>query len=291
MNNKKFETETLYQGVEVHYKNTKTVVHKKNDLQDLILFDNPILGRILMLDGVTQVTEADEFIYHEMMTHVPIFSHANPENILIIGGGDGGIAREVLRHNRVKSVTMIEIDESVVIFSKEFMPKINNGAFDNPKLTLKIADGAAFVQNTTDRFDVIIVDSTDPEGLGSVLFTKEFYTNCHRILKTGGILVTQNGVPFMQANELKQSMTSFKEIFKHGTCYRATIPTYAFGDMAMGFASDTDYTNLDISVIIARFKSENLSMNYYTPNIHKASFSLPAYIENIIKSVTPTQFL
>ncbi len=283
MNNKKFETETLYQGVQVRYENTKTVVHQKHDLQDLILFDNPIFGRILMLDGVTQVTEADEFIYHEMMTHVPIFSHANPEHILIIGGGDGGIAREVLRHSRVKSVTMIEIDESVVTFSKEFMPKINNGAFDNPKLILKIADGAAFVQNTTDKFDVIIVDSTDPEGLGSVLFTKEFYTDCHNILNTKGILVTQNGVPFMQPNELKQSVTYFRDIFKNGTCYRATIPTYAFGDMAMGFASDTDYTNLDISVIAERFKSENLSMKYYTPHIHKASFALPAYIENIIQ--------
>ena len=256
MNNKKFETEILYPALQARYENTKTLFHEKNEFQDLILFENPILGRVLMLDGVTQVTEADEFIYHEMMTHVPIFSHNNPEDILIIGGGDGGIAREVLRHSRVNSVTMIEIDEAVVTFSQEFMPKISNGAFKNPKLTLEIADGAAFVQNTLKKFDVIIVDSTDPEGLGSVLFTKEFYTSCHRILNKGGILVTQNGVPFIQPTELKQSVTYFREIFKHGTCYRATIPTYAFGDMAMGFASDTDYTDLDISVITERFKAE-----------------------------------
>ena len=178
MNDKKFELEILYSSIQAHYENSHTLYREKNELQDLILFENPLLGRVLMLDGVTQVTEADEFIYHEMMTHVPIFSHDNPENILIIGGGDGGIAREVLRHKRVVSVTMIEIDESVVHFSKQYLPKISNGAFDNPKLRLKIADGAVFVRDTQLKFDVIIVDSTDPEGLGSVLFTKEFYTNC-----------------------------------------------------------------------------------------------------------------
>ena len=282
MNDKKFETEILYNGIQVRYENAQTLFHEKNDLQDLVLFDNPILGRILMLDGVTQVTEADEFIYHEMMTHIPLFAHDNPQNILIIGGGDGGIAREVLRHSRVQSVTMIEIDKAVVDFSKKFMPKINNGAFDNPKLTLTIADGAAFVRDTNQKFDVIIVDSTDPVGMGSVLFTQEFYTHCHHILNTGGILVTQNGVPFMQSDELKQSVTYFRQIFKTGTCYRATIPTYAFGEMAMGFASDTDYSMLDISVLKQRFYTENLIMRYYTPHIHKAAFALPAYIEKII---------
>jgi spermidine synthase len=285
MNNKKFETETLYNGIQVRYENSKTLFHEKNDLQDLVLFDNPILGRVSMLDGVTQVTEADEFIYHEMMTHIPLFTHDNPQHILIIGGGDGGIAREVLRHSRVQSVTMIEIDKAVVDFSQEFMPKINNGAFDNPKLTLKIADGAAFVRDTNQKFDVIIVDSTDPVGMGSVLFTQEFYTDCHHILNTGGILVTQNGVPFMQSDELKQSVTYFRRIFKTGTCYRATIPTYAFGEMAMGFASDIDYSNIDIAVLKQRFHAENLDMNYYTPHIHKAAFALPAYIEKIIARI------
>lgn len=282
MNDKKFELEILYSSIQAHYENSHTLYREKNELQDLILFENPLLGRVLMLDGVTQVTEADEFIYHEMMTHVPIFSHDNPENILIIGGGDGGIAREVLRHKRVVSVTMIEIDESVVHFSKQYLPKISNGAFDNPKLRLKIADGAVFVRDTQLKFDVIIVDSTDPEGLGSVLFTKEFYTNCYRILNKNGILVTQNGVPFMQANELKQSVTYFKEIFKYGTCYTATIPTYAFGEMAIGFASDKDYRFIDTPLLENRFQEENMKMRYYTPALHKARFALPAYIENII---------
>lgn len=279
---KKFETEVLYQAIQARYENAKTLFHEKNDLQDLILFENPILGRILMLDGVTQVTEADEFVYHEMMTHVPIFAHDNPQNILIIGGGDGGIAREVLRHNHIQSVTMIEIDKAVVDFSKKFMPKISQTAFDDPRFTLKIADGAAFVKDTDQKFDIIIVDSTDPEGPGEVLFTKEFYQNCHNILNQDGILVTQNGVPFMQSDELKQSVTYFREIFNHGTCYRATIPTYAFGEMAMGWASDKDYSELELSIIKSRYNKQALDMNYYTPSVHKAAFALPAYIDKII---------
>lgn len=282
MSDKKFETEILYNGIQAQYQNDQTLYHDKNDLQDLILFENPILGRVLMLDGITQVTEADEFVYHEMMTHVPIFAHDNPENILIIGGGDGGIAREVLRHNHVKSVTMIEIDSAVVDFSKKFMPKISADAFEHPKFSLKIADGARFVAETSDKYDIIIVDSTDPEGPGEVLFTKEFYTNCHRILTPDGILVTQNGVPFMQADELKQSVGFFRDIFQYGTCYRATIPTYAFGEMAMGWASDKDYSNIDRNLIHQRFDIQKLDMNYYTPELHKAAFALPAYMQKII---------
>ncbi|MFT6084130.1 MAG: spermidine synthase [Alphaproteobacteria bacterium] len=281
--NKKFETETLYNGIQARYENTKTLFHEKNTLQDLILFENPILGRILMLDGVTQVTEADEFVYHEMMTHTPIFAHDNPKNILIIGGGDGGIAREVLRHQRVETVTMIEIDKAVVDFSQKFMPKINDGVFDSPKLKLEIADGAAFVKHTSEKFDIIIVDSTDPEGPGEVLFTHEFYTDCHAILNPDGILVTQNGVPFMQPDELKQSVTFFRDIFKNGSCFRATIPTYAFGEMTMGWATDKNYNDLSLVTLQKRFDTENLTMRYYTPKVHLASFALPAYIENIIK--------
>ena len=283
MNEKKFEKEILYSHIHTSYENTKTLYHEKNEFQDVILFENPTLGRILMLDGVTQVTSKDEFIYHEMMTHTPILAHDNPENILIIGGGDGGIAREALRHTRTKNIVMIEIDNAVVEFSKKYLPEISAGAFDNPKLTLKIEDGAKYVAETTQKFDVIIVDSTDPHGPGEVLFTKEFYQNCKRILNADGILVTQNGVPFMQGDELKQSVTYFREIFKIGSCFRATIPTYAFGEMTMGWASDKDYSGITVEILTERYKAETLVTNYYTPNIHKAAFALPAYIERIIQ--------
>lgn len=285
MKTPKIEYERLYEGIYAGYENVKTLYHEKNDLQEVILFENDRLGRVLMLDGITQVTLFDEFVYHEMMTHTPILSHDNPKNVLIIGGGDGGIAREALRHTALNKVTMIEIDKAVVDFSKLHLPEVSNGAFDNPKLDLRIEDGAKFVAETDERFDVIIVDSTDPQGPGEVLFTKEFYTNCHRALTKDGILVTQNGVPFMQAEELKQSVGYFREIFKNGSCYRATIPTYAFGEMAMGWASDKDYSGLTLDILEKRFKDADLEMRYYTPEVHKAAFALPVYIQNIIKNV------
>lgn len=275
---KKFETEILYNAIQTRYENTNTLYAEKNDIQDLILFENPIMGRILMLDGITQVTEADEFIYHEMMTHIPVLYHENPTRVLIIGGGDGGIAREVLRHKNITSVTMIEIDSSVIEFSKKYFPKVSDGVFYEARLNLKIDDGALFVAQTAERFDVIIVDSTDPVGAGAVLFTQEFYKNCHRILNKNGILVTQNGVPFVQANELKQTMAFLKDIFKYSTAYKATIPSYAFGEMAMGFASDFDYSVISEDIIKKRYELSMITTNYYTPELHKASFVLPAYI-------------
>lgn len=276
----KYEKETLHKGIAAIYENNKTLYEEKNGVQSLILFENPKLGRILMIDGVTQVTLFDEFVYHEMMTHVPILSHDDPKNILIIGGGDGGIAREALRHKNIDCITMVEIDKSVVDFSLKYLPEISDGAFDNPKLKLIIADGAKFISETSDKFDIIIVDSTDPIGPGEVLFTKYFYNNCHNILTKNGILVTQNGVPFMQPDELKQSLSYFKNIFKFGTCYRATIPTYVFGEMTMGFASNKDYSNLSVDDL--KKKQDNIEMKYYTAEVHKAAFALPKYIQNII---------
>ncbi|MEM6602652.1 MAG: polyamine aminopropyltransferase [Pseudomonadota bacterium] len=284
MSDQKYQTERLHQGVAARYENLKTLYHAKNDLQDVILFDNPTFGRMLMLDGVTQVTLRDEFIYHEMMTHVPLFAHDKPHSVLIIGGGDGGIAREVLRHTDLQNITMVEIDKSVVDFSQEYLPEVSAGAFENPKLNLLIADGAKYVAETEDRFDIIIVDSTDPQGPGEILFTKEFYTDCKRILRENGILVTQNGVPFLQSDELKHSVGYFREIFDFGTCYRATIPTYAFGEMAMGFASDKNYRKTDIDILKERFARAALKMRYYTPEVHLAAFALPVYIEDIISA-------
>ena len=161
MKNKKIEFERLYDGIYAGYENSKTLYHEKNDLQEVILFENNQLGRVLMLDGITQVTLFDEFAYHEMMTHTPILSHDNPKKVLIIGG-DGGIAREALRHEKLEKVTMIEIDQAVVEFSKIHLPEVSNGAFDNSKLDLRIEDGAKFVAETDERYDVIIVDSNRP---------------------------------------------------------------------------------------------------------------------------------
>ena len=250
--------------------------------QRLVVFENGRFGRVLTLDGVVQTTEGDNAIYHEMLTHVPILAHGNATEVLIIGGGDGGMAREVLRHASVRDVTMVEIDAGVIEFSKTYLPSLSDGAFDDPRLDLVITDGAAFVRETDMRFDVIIVDSTDPVGPGEVLFTDTFYGHAKRCLKPGGILVTQNGVPFMQGDELTNTLRAFKALFANWTCYMATIPTYASGPMAFGWGTDGDAGDVDLATLQARFEASGLDPYYYTPEVHLGAFALPGYVKKLL---------
>ncbi|MDA1309843.1 MAG: polyamine aminopropyltransferase, partial [Proteobacteria bacterium] len=200
------------------------VLHREDSpYQTIEILEHDDFGRVLVLDGYVQACQADEFIYHEMAVHVPLLGRERRDSsVLIIGGGDGGMAREVLRHRDIAHVTMIEIDAGVVEFSKQYLPSLSAGAFDDPRLTLVIADGAAFVREATDRFDVVISDSTDPIGPGEVLFTDSFYGHVKRLLAPGGIFVTQNGVPFMQGGELAGTMRAFRSLFGDATCYLAT---------------------------------------------------------------------
>jgi len=274
-------TETLYQGWQADYRCDEVYFDSATDHQRLVIFKNPIFGRMMMLDGVTQTTEADEFIYHEMLAHVPILAHGDAKKVLIIGGGDGGMLREVLRHTSVELCTMVEIDPSVVELSKQYLPNHSAGAFDDPRTHLVFDDGAAFVKNPPHTYDLVIVDSTDPIGPGEVLFQDTFYANARRCLNPGGILVTQNGVPFMQPDELKNTVTHLKHLFADASCYLATIPTYVGGPMAMGWATDNaELRHIDLDVLDARFKSAEIKTRYYAPAVHKAAFALPGYVSD-----------
>ncbi|MDB9704186.1 polyamine aminopropyltransferase [Rhodospirillales bacterium] len=276
-------TETLYQGWQTDYRCDEVYFDSATDHQRLVIFKNPIFGRMMMLDGVTQTTEADEFIYHEMLAHLPILAHGDAKKVLIIGGGDGGMLREVLRHTSVELCTMVEIDPSVVELSKQYLPNHSAGAFDDPRTHLVFDDGAAFVKNPPHTYDVVIVDSTDPIGPGEVLFQDTFYANARRCLNPGGILVTQNGVPFMQPDELKNTVTHLKHLFADASCYLATIPTYVGGPMAMGWATDNaELRHIDLDVLDARFKSAEIKTRYYAPAVHKAAFALPGYVSDIV---------
>ena len=250
--------------------------------QRIRVFENDTFGRVLTLDDVVQTTERDNFIYHEMMAHVPIFAHGSARRALIIGGGDGGMAREVLKHESIDLVTMVEIDAGVVDFSKQFLPMLSDGALDDPRLDLVIADGAEFIRKTEGGFDVIIVDSTDPIGPGEVLFTDTFYGHAKRALAPGGILVTQNGVPFMQGDELTNTMRAFKALFGDWTCYTATIPTYAGGPMAFGWGTDGAARQTSLTELERRFEAVGIDTAYYTPAVHAAAFALPRYIERLL---------
>jgi len=250
--------------------------------QRLRVLENARFGRVLTLDDVVQTTEGDNFIYHEMMTHVPIFAHGAAERVLIIGGGDGGMAREVLRHSAVRQLTMVEIDAGVVEFSKEFLPSLSAGAFDDPRLDLVIDDGAAFMRREGSGFDVIIVDSTDPVGPGEVLFTDSFYGNAKRRLTPGGIIVTQNGVPFLQGDELANTMRAFRALFSDWGCYLASVPTYNGGPMAFGWGTDGYARQTPVAVLRERFAAAGVNTAYYTPEVHQAAFALPGYVQRLM---------
>ena len=199
----KLFTETLYDAFGQSFRIDKVYFENKTEHQHLMIFHNAALGRVMVLDGVVQTTEKDEFVYHEMMAHVPLFAHGNAKQVLIVGGGDGGMLREVLKHQTVEQVTMVEIDNAVIEMAKQYLPNHSRGAFDDPRANIVIADGMDFVRDTEQTFDVIISDSTDPIGPGEILFTNDFYAQCQRILNPGGVVVTQNGVAFFQLDEVK----------------------------------------------------------------------------------------
>ncbi len=277
--------ETLHGDYAQCLREDKVLYDSETERQRLRVIENPTFGRVLTLDGVVQTTEADEFIYHEMMAHTPILAHGAARRVLIVGGGDGGMAREVLRHRSVKHVTMVEIDAGVVEFSKEFLPSLSSGAFDDPRLNLVIDDGAEFVKRDPEslggRFDVMIVDSTDPIGPGEVLFTDTFYGRARNLLTESGVLVTQNGVPFMQGEELTNTMRAFKALFPDWGCYLATVPTYSGGPMAFGWGAMGD-ARPDLATLRARFEASGIAPRYYTPEVHLAAFALPGYVARLM---------
>ena len=278
--------ETLFDefGFRMTYAVERVLYELATEHQHLVLFENKHFGKVLMLDGATQVTSRDEFIYHEMMTHVPILAHGKAREVLIVGGGDCGIAEEVLKHKSVERLTQVEIDASVVEFSKEHFPEFTGPVLSDSRFDLVIDDGMNFVAKTDRRFDVIIVDSTDPQGPGAVLFTHDFYAACKRAIGAGGIMVTQNGVPFFQSGELATSVAHFRKLFADGTCYVAAIPTYIGGHMAMGWAADDpNARKLPVETLAARYAAAgSFPTRYWTPQVHHAAFALPRFIAEIV---------
>jgi len=275
--------ETLYDGISQHFHIDKMYYEQKTEHQHLMIFHNAVLGRVMTLDGVVQTTERDEFIYHEMMAHVPIFAHGAAKRVLIIGGGDGGMLREVLKHRAVEHVTMVEIDAAVIDMAKQYLPNHSAGAFDDARAHIVIADGMDYVRQTADRFDVIISDSTDPIGPGEVLFSDDFYGQCKRILNEGGVIATQNGVPFFQIDEVKKTRSRMSAHFADQTFYSAAVPTYYGGIMAFAWGTDNPaLRQVSIDELQVRYQKAGVSTRYYCPAIHQASFALPQYLQDAI---------
>lgn len=271
-------------GFRTRYRNDRPIVDIDTEYQKLQLFENEAYGKVLVLDGAIQLTTKDEFVYHEMMAHVPVMAHGNAKQVLIIGGGDGGIAEEVLKHESVQKCTMVEIDPGVVEFSKKHLPEVSNGVFDHPRFELVIADGFKHVQDAKAQYDVIIVDSTDPIGPSKVLFTEAFYGACSTALTDGGILITQNGCPFLQPEELTESVTAFKKFFADAGCYLCAMPTYVGGFFASGWATNnTALRDVSIDTLNDLFDASVVKTRYYTPEVHKAAFAIPPYVQDLMK--------
>ena len=273
-----------WQDVETRYR-VRSVIHdEQSDFQHMLLVDSYQYGKMLLLDGIVQTTELDEFIYHEMMAHVPVLSHPEPKKILIIGGGDGGILREVLRYKSVEKATIVEIDPKVIEFCKKYLPSISGGAFDDERTDLVIGDGAEYIKKTNDKFDVVIVDSPDPIGPARVLFSKNFYTDIGNVMDSEGIMVRQTGSIQMQADEQKEAYKLLKTIFAHNLFYVFTVPTYVGGLFSAVFCSNSiNPLNMDYEYLNQKFSKASIKTNYYDPDIHWGAFHLPGFIKERLR--------
>jgi spermidine synthase len=275
-------SETLYPGWAQSFRVERELVHHRSAYQEIRIFESATHGRVLMLDDVVQLTERDEFIYHEMIAHVPLLAQGAPERVLIIGAGDGGVLRRVLQHRSVTQAVLVEIDGEVIRLAEEFLPGLAGAARRDPRAEIILADGIAYVAAAPDRsFDVIIVDSTDPIGAGLVLFTDAFYADCARILTERGVLVNQCGVPFMQAEELRETSLRRRRAFPSVSAYVAAVPTYLGGLMTLGFAAKVaGLDRWDATTIADRAAAQGVlgKTGYWTPELHVSSFYLPPYI-------------
>lgn len=274
-------------GVRLSLEVQELICKSRTEFQQLLVFEHKALGKVLMLDGATQLTTKDEFIYHEMMSHVPILAHGNVKNVLVVGGGDCGTAEEVLKHSTIANVTLVEIDLAVVEAARSHFAEMNAAVFSDPRFELVARDASEYVVSTDKRFDVIIVDSTDPQGPARPLFTSEFYSACKSCLTKGGVIVTQNGVPFFQMEELLQTLRNLKALFVDAACYVLATPTYLGGHMAISWASDDpNLRSCSAETIRSRYKlGGSFRTKYWTPAVHCAAFALPRYIEERVYSL------
>ena len=279
---KKF-TEELYKKYNQNITIEKIIAKQKSKFQNILIFDSKYFGRILTLDKVIQITEFDHFYYSEMLSHVPIITHGKVERVLIIGGGDGAIAHEVLKHNSIKEVFICEIDQDVINLSTKYLKKINFGSLKNPKVKIIIEDASQFIKRNKFKnyFDLIIADRPDPIGPGKNLFKIKFYKDIKNALSNSGIAVFQNGVPFFQKKELKDTMKYLKSTFNYSGVYLTVVPTYIGGYMALTWSSNAIDISKKVNIDKHSKVINKLNTQYYTKEIHYTSFILPQWIKEI----------
>jgi spermidine synthase len=265
---------------------------KKSEFQKVEIYDTYQYGKMLTCDGMAMCAEADEYAYHEMIAHVPMLTHPDPKKVLVIGGGDGGTIREVVKHESLEQVVLVEIDEVVIEASKKHLPLLSS-AFEHPKLDLKIADGLQYVKESTDEsFDIVIIDSTDPVGPAEGLFTEDFYRDVYRILRPQGLMITQSESPRFNVKTFQEIYSCYYQIYgrENVHCYLAYIPIYPSGMWSFSYCAKGDLhpiKNLD-QQIAKKFSAEN-HLRYYNDQIHYASFILPQFVKDLLNEPKKTE--
>ena len=277
-------TERHTPNVKFSIKVNRQLYSGNSEFQRIDVFASKEFGRFLTLDGYMMLTEKDEFIYHEMITHVPMAVHPDPKDILVIGAGDGGVIRELTRYNSVRSIDLVEIDELVVEVSKKFLPT-TACRLDDERVHIHYEDGVKFIRSCENKYDVIIVDSTDPFGPGEGLFTKEFYESCFKALREDGIMVNQHESPFYDedAAAMQRSHKRIVESFPISRVYQAHIPTYPSGHWLFGFASKKYHPVRDYNA--TKWSMLGLETKYYNTQLHCGAFALPNYVEEMLRDV------
>ncbi|AKX97263.1 polyamine aminopropyltransferase [Moorella thermoacetica] len=262
----------------------QTLHHEKTPYQELAVVDTEAYGRMLLLDNIIQTTVKDEFFYHEMIAHVPLNTHPNPRTALVIGGGDGGVVREIVKHPSIEKVTLVEIDARVVANAREYLPEIACG-LDDARVEIRFEDGIEHVRQRENTYDVIIVDSTDPIGPAVGLFSAEFYRNVYRALKADGVFVAQTESPIFNSRLIRRIQRDLKEIFPIARLYLTTVPTYPGGLWAFSLGSKK-YDPLEVDWR----QAPKVATRYYTPAIHQAAFSLPPFVQEFLEAPEEEEF-
>lgn len=276
----------MYQEITPHgygiaIKREETLFEGQSDFQKVEVFKSPGLGNVLTLDDLMMTTEKDEHFYHELIVHIPMITHKNPENVLVIGGGDGGTVREVLKHKSVKNVDLCEIDGMVIDVSKKFLPTIAC-ELDNPKVQTYVEDAIEFIKDKENCYDVVLIDSTDPMGPGEGLFTVEFYNNVKKSLKAGGIVVPQSESPFAQQEEFKKVYKLLRKVFKNVAPYCSPVITYPSAYWSWAFCSDeVEIPTFETELDEARAEEIAKNCKIYNSKFHKGVFAVPNFVKEL----------
>ncbi|CAB3223976.1 unnamed protein product [Arctia plantaginis] len=270
----------MWPGATFSFEVKKILHSEKSDYQDILVCESTSLGKVLVLDGIIQCTEKDEFSYQEMISFLPLCCHKNPEKVLIVGGGDGGVAREVAKHPKVKEIVQVEIDAKVIEVSKKYLPFMAVG-FDSPKLKLHVGDGFEFMKNHSQEFDVIITDSSDPVGPAVNLFQENYFALMKSALRPNGIVCSQAGTVWNDLELVSNTLKFCKNQFPKATYGYATVPTYPSGQIGFVIGSLDSEIKFDEPQLVLTSEDEKaMNLKYYNSEIHKAAFVLPTFVKN-----------